>query len=109
MKKLLELSEKNVQYHLLQKKKQAINATGKQTSAERILRTLQADLHMEEGAPLGPARFAHESEVGLLGGPVAFPGVTRDAGADDVLPGGRAAAVEHHRRGVVTDPGAPGE
>jgi excinuclease ABC subunit C len=46
-KKLLELSEKNVQYHLLQKKKQAANATGKQTSAERILRTLQADLHME--------------------------------------------------------------
>lgn len=47
-KKLLELSEKNVQYHLLQKKKQAMNATGKQTSAERILRTLQADLHMDE-------------------------------------------------------------
>ncbi|HAD13998.1 MAG TPA: excinuclease ABC subunit C [Saprospirales bacterium] len=46
-KKLLELSEKNVQYHLLQKKKQAANATGKQTSAERILRTLQSDLHME--------------------------------------------------------------
>jgi excinuclease ABC subunit C len=46
-KKLLELSEKNVQYHLLQKKKQAASATGKQTSAERILRTLQADLHME--------------------------------------------------------------
>jgi len=46
-KKLLELSEKNVQYHLLQKKKQAMNATGKQTSAERILRTLQADLHMQ--------------------------------------------------------------
>lgn len=50
-KKLLDLSEKNVQYHLLQKKKQAMNATGKQTSAERILRTLQADLHME-AAPL---------------------------------------------------------
>ncbi len=47
-KKLLELSEKNVQYHLLQKKKQEASATGKQTSAERILRTLQADLHMEE-------------------------------------------------------------
>ncbi len=45
--KLLELSEKNVQYHLLQKKKQAMNATGRQTSAERILRTLQSDLHME--------------------------------------------------------------
>ncbi len=50
-KKLLELSEKNVQYHLLQRKKQAMNQTGKQTPAERILRTLQADLHMEE-APL---------------------------------------------------------
>ncbi|MBL7827369.1 MAG: excinuclease ABC subunit C [Saprospiraceae bacterium] len=47
-KKLLELSEKNVQYHLLQKKKQAANATGRQTSAERILRTLQSDLHMDQ-------------------------------------------------------------
>ncbi|MEO6760669.1 MAG: excinuclease ABC subunit UvrC [Saprospiraceae bacterium] len=47
-KKLLELSEKNVQYHLLQKRKQEINQTGKQTHAERILRTLQADLHMTE-------------------------------------------------------------
>jgi excinuclease ABC subunit C len=50
-KKLLELSEKNVQYHLLQRKKQAMNQTGRQTPAERILRTLQQDLHMEE-APL---------------------------------------------------------
>jgi excinuclease ABC subunit C len=46
-KKLLELSEKNVQYHLLQRKKQAANQTGKQTQAERILRTLQQDLQME--------------------------------------------------------------
>ena len=47
-KKLLELSEKNVQYHLLQKKKQALGATGRQTPAERILRTLQADLNMTD-------------------------------------------------------------
>jgi len=46
-KKLLDLSEKNVQYHLLQKKRQAANATGKLTSAERILRTLQWDLNMD--------------------------------------------------------------
>lgn len=46
-KKLLDLSEKNVQYHLLQKKRQAANATGKLTSAERILRTLQSDLNMD--------------------------------------------------------------
>ncbi len=50
-KKLLELSEKNVQYFLLQKKKEEASQTGKQTSAERILRTLQSDLHMAE-APL---------------------------------------------------------
>jgi excinuclease ABC subunit C len=47
-KKLLELSEKNVQYHLLQKRKQAMNQTGKMTHAERILRTLQNDLHMAD-------------------------------------------------------------
>jgi len=50
-KKLLELSEKNVQYHLLQRKKQEANQSGRQTPAERILRTLQADLHMD-AAPL---------------------------------------------------------
>ncbi|MEO7176475.1 MAG: excinuclease ABC subunit UvrC [Saprospiraceae bacterium] len=46
-KKLLELSEKNVHYHLLQKRKEQINRTGKQTSAERILGTLKADLQMD--------------------------------------------------------------
>ncbi|MCC7245125.1 MAG: excinuclease ABC subunit C, partial [Saprospiraceae bacterium] len=50
-KKLLELAEKNVQYHLLQRKKQEASATNRQTSAERILRTLQSDLHMSK-APL---------------------------------------------------------
>ncbi len=47
-KKLLELSEKNVHYFLLQKKKEEASKTGKQTSAERILRTLQSDLHMSD-------------------------------------------------------------
>ncbi|MDZ4679164.1 MAG: excinuclease ABC subunit UvrC [Saprospiraceae bacterium] len=46
-KRLLELSEKNVQYHLLQKRKEAASRTQRQTPAERILRTLQEDLHME--------------------------------------------------------------
>lgn len=46
-KKLLELSEKNVKYYLLQKKKQEANQTRRQTSAERILRTLQKDLQMD--------------------------------------------------------------
>ncbi len=47
-KKLMDLSAKNVTYHLLQKKKSEINNIGKQTSAERILKTLQADLYMKE-------------------------------------------------------------
>lgn len=47
-KKLVELSEKNVKYFLLQKKKQEISQIKKQTSSERILRTLQEDLQMED-------------------------------------------------------------
>jgi excinuclease ABC subunit C len=50
-KKLLELAEKNAQYHLLQRKRQEANQTGRQTQAERILRTLQTDLQMAE-API---------------------------------------------------------
>ena len=47
-KKLLELSEKNVKYFLLQKRKEEISKIKKQTSSERILRTLQQDLHMDD-------------------------------------------------------------
>jgi excinuclease ABC subunit C len=47
-KKLLELSEKNVQYHMLQKRKDEMNKGNKQTSMERILKTLQDDLQMSE-------------------------------------------------------------
>ena len=46
-KKLLELSEKNVKYFLLQKRKQEISHANKQTPAERILRTMQEDLQMD--------------------------------------------------------------
>ena len=43
---LLELSEKNVTYFLLQKKKEAINNIKKQTSSERILNTMKSDLRL---------------------------------------------------------------
>lgn len=46
-KKLLELSEKNVQHFLLQKRKEAINKQNKKTPAERILTTLKEDLQMD--------------------------------------------------------------
>ncbi len=45
-KKLLELAEKNVQYHYLQQRKSEASKTRKQTSAERILRTLKDDLQL---------------------------------------------------------------
>ncbi len=45
---LLELSEKNVQYFLQQKKQQDLNKIKKQTSVERILTTMKQDLQMEE-------------------------------------------------------------
>jgi excinuclease ABC subunit C len=47
-KQLLEMSEKNTKYYLLQKKKQEVSQTNKQSSAERILKTMQQDLQMEE-------------------------------------------------------------
>ncbi len=46
-KRLLELSGKNVKYYRLQKQKQEASKERKQTSAERILRTMQKDLQME--------------------------------------------------------------
>ncbi len=46
-RKLVELAEKNVQYHLQQKQRQEATRQAKQTSSERILRTLQKDLQME--------------------------------------------------------------
>lgn len=47
-RKLLDLSEKNVKYHLLQRRKADASRTNKQTPAERILRTLQSDLQMSD-------------------------------------------------------------
>lgn len=47
-KKLIELAAKNLKYYLLQKKKDAINRIKRQTPAERILKTLQKDLRMNE-------------------------------------------------------------
>ena len=47
-KHLLELANKNLKYFILQKRKDAMNKTKKQTSAERILKTMKSDLDMEE-------------------------------------------------------------
>lgn len=47
-RRLLELSEKNLKYYMLQRQKQRASHQKRQTPAERILRTLQSDLNMEE-------------------------------------------------------------
>ena len=47
-KKLLDLSSKNVFYHMMQKRKEKISKIRKQTPAERILTTLKNDLEMDE-------------------------------------------------------------
>ncbi len=47
-KALLVLSQKNVTYHILQRKKEEINKIGKQSSTERILHTLRVDLNMKQ-------------------------------------------------------------
>jgi excinuclease ABC subunit C len=45
-KKLLELAEKNAQFNYLQQRKSEASKTRKQTSSERILRTLKDDLQL---------------------------------------------------------------
>ena len=47
-KQLLDMSEKNTKYYLLQKKRNETTQDNKQSSVERILKTLQSDLHMED-------------------------------------------------------------
>lgn len=47
-RKLVELADKNVQYHLQQKQKQETARLNKLGATERILRTLQKDLQMDE-------------------------------------------------------------
>src|SRR5688572_33255910 len=52
-----------------------------------------AQIYLHERAPLGTFGFADEMESGFGRSAVGFPGVTLDAGANDVFPSGRAAAI----------------
>lgn len=45
-KKLLDLSEKNLQYYVLQKRKQAASRANKQSTAERVMEIMKKDLQM---------------------------------------------------------------
>ncbi len=47
-KDLLDLAEKNLKYAIIQSKKQDLKKIRKQTPAERILKTIQSDLNMDD-------------------------------------------------------------
>jgi excinuclease ABC subunit C len=75
-KELLDLSLKNVKYFLLQKQKEKMNQTGKQSPAERILSTLQRDLRLKK-TPLHIECFDNSNIQGAH--PVASCVVFRNA------------------------------
>ena len=54
---------------------------------------VQAEIDLYERTPLRPFRFLHQMQTRFLRGAVRFARVTRDAGADDVFPRRRAAAI----------------
>ena len=45
-KKLLDLSEKNLSYYVLQKRKQAVSKANKQSTAEKVMEIMKKDLQM---------------------------------------------------------------
>ena len=54
---------------------------------------VQAEIDLDERTPFRPLRFADEVHAGLEGRTVALERIALDAGAHNVLPGGRATAV----------------
>lgn len=53
----------------------------------------QPEVDLDEGAPLGPFRLFDKMHPGFLRGAVCFSRVAADAGAHDVFPGCRPAAL----------------
>jgi hypothetical protein len=54
---------------------------------------LEAEVDLHEWAPLRPLRLANQVDTGFLRCAIGFARIALDAGANNVLPGGRAAAV----------------
>jgi excinuclease ABC subunit C len=75
-KKLLDLAEKNLQYYILQKKKQDLQKANKKTPTERILEQMKKDLQLE-GLPLHLECFDNSNLQGT--NPVSAMVVFRNA------------------------------
>ena len=54
---------------------------------------LEAEVDLDEGTPFGPAGLADEVHADFLRGVIGLEGIAGDTGADDIFPGGGAAAV----------------
>lgn len=54
---------------------------------------MKGEINLHKRAPLRPLGFADQVHAGFLRSPVGFDRITLDTGADNVLPGGRAASV----------------
>jgi hypothetical protein len=55
--------------------------------------TVQAEVNLHKGTPLGPLGLANEMDPGFLRSVIGFLGIALDAGANNVFPRGGAAAV----------------
>ena len=54
---------------------------------------VEAEINLHERTPLGSLRFLHQMQASLLRSAVRFARITRDAGADNVFPRRRTAAI----------------
>ncbi len=58
--------------------------------------TVQGKINLHKRAPFGALGLAHQVHVGLVRGPIGLVRIAFDAGADDVFPRRRAAAIPRH-------------
>src|SRR6185369_1447348 len=54
---------------------------------------MKAEVDLDKGPPLGPLGFSDQPHARFLRRAIGLLSVTRNAGTDNVLPGGRSAAV----------------
>ena len=55
--------------------------------------TVQAEVNLNEGAPFRAFRFTDQMQASFVWSSVRFPCIARDAGADNIFPGGWTTAI----------------
>ncbi len=54
---------------------------------------VEAEINLHKGTPLRPLGLANEMQSGFQGRVVGLPGIALDAGANNIFPRRRAAAI----------------